>query len=112
MVRVLLDRGATANSEDNLGRTPLHMVSRGTYIFQEDGVRIAQLLLEHGADIAAQDHNHATPLDLASHHGKLEIASLLRRYDDKGNAKIGQGPTPNQFELKGPDHHDKPTSST
>jgi ankyrin repeat protein len=112
MVQVLLDRGATVDSEDNLGQTPLHMVSRGAYISQEDGVRITQLLLAYGADVNAQDNDHATPLDLASHHGKLEIASLLRRYGDQGNAKIDQGLTPNMLELKGADHGDEPAPST
>jgi ankyrin repeat protein len=108
MVRVLLDRGALANSEDNLGQTPLHMVSQGAYISQDDGVHIAQLLLKHGADVNAQDNNHATPSDLASHHGKLDIESLLLRYGEKANAKVDQGPTPNLLELKVVELHGKP----
>ncbi|KAN0130306.1 Ankyrin repeat-containing domain protein [Lactarius tabidus] len=112
MVRVLLDRGATVDSENDLGQTPLHMVSQGAYMSQDDGVRIAQLLLEHGADVNAQDNNHATPLDLASHHGMFEIESLLLRYGEKANTKVDEGPTPNQLELKGTDLHDKPTPST
>jgi ankyrin repeat protein len=111
MARVLLDRGATVNSEDNLGQTPLHMVSLGA-ISQEDGIRIAQLLLEHGADLHAQDHNYATPLDFALHHGKLEIESLLLRYGDKANAKIDQGTTPSQLELECTDIHERPAPST
>lgn len=112
MVRVLLSHGATANAEDDLGRTPLHTVSlaRGVYISGENGVRIAQLLLKYGADVNAQDNNHATPLDFASHHEKPEIASLLSRCGGKANAKIDQGSTSNQ--LEGTDLHDKPARST
>jgi ankyrin repeat protein len=112
MVRVLLDRGATANSEDNLGQTPLHMVSLGTYISLEDGARIAQLLLENGADVNAQDNNHATPLDLAKRYGRTEVESLLLRYGDKANANVDQVQTSYQLELKGVDLHNKPEPST
>ena len=108
MVRVLLDRGATVNLEDNLGRTPLHMAS----LARDAPVCMAQLLLEHGADVNAQDNNYATPLDFASHHGTPEIASLLSRYGGKFNAKINQGPTTNQLELKGANLRDKPAPST
>jgi ankyrin repeat protein len=80
MVRVLLDRGATVNSENNLGQTPLHIVSEGAYTSQEDAVRIAQLLLKHGADITAQDNNHETPEDFARQHGKHELISLFHHY--------------------------------
>ena len=119
MVQVLLNRSTTVNSEDNLGRTPLHMVSlaRDSFISRENdarenGVCIARLLLEHGADVNAQDNNHATPLDFASHHGKPEIASLLSQYGGKFNAKIEQNPTPNQLEIKGADLRDHPAPST
>ena len=113
IAEVLLDRGANISAKDDLGQTPLHMVSRGAYISQEDGVRIAKLLLEHGADVNARDNNHETSLDLASHHGKLEIAALLLHYnDDKCDAKVDQGPTPNQLQLEVANCHDKPAPST
>ena len=113
MARTLLGRrGANASAKDALGQTPLHMVSRGAYISQEDDVCIAKLLLEHGADVNAQDNNHETPLDLASHHGKLEIAALLLHYNDKDGAKVDQGPSPNQPQLEVANRHEKPALGT
>ena len=113
IAEALLDRGGNVSATDALGQTPLHMVSRGTYIFQEDSVRIANLLLEHGAEVNAQDNNHETSLDLASHHGKLEIAAFLLQYnDDKGDAMVDQGPTPNQPHLEVANLHEKPALST
>ncbi|KAI9455272.1 ankyrin repeat-containing domain protein [Lactarius psammicola] len=50
MVQVLLDHGATANSEGSLGRTPLHLVAGSRFYPVENGLRMANLLLDHGAD--------------------------------------------------------------
>ena len=41
IARVLLDHGATANSEDHLGRSPLHLLANGTYDFERDLIRVA-----------------------------------------------------------------------
>jgi ankyrin repeat protein len=49
IVRLLLDHGAEANAETEGGMKLLHQVSFGQYESQEDGVRVAELLLEHGA---------------------------------------------------------------
>jgi ankyrin repeat protein len=40
-------------------------------------VETVQLLIEHGADVTAQDENHLTPLHLASSSGIPEIVRLL-----------------------------------
>ncbi|KAH8995437.1 ankyrin repeat-containing domain protein [Lactarius akahatsu] len=79
IVRLLVDHGATVNlnANESLLRTPLHDVSRGEYKFQDDGARVAQILLERGADVNAQDINRETPLHFASVSGRLEIARVL-----------------------------------
>ena len=76
IVRVLLDRGATLVTKKNF-RTALHAVSGGEYESQEDGARIAQLLLDRGADVNAQNIYHETPLLLAAISGKPELARVL-----------------------------------
>ncbi|KAH9066250.1 ankyrin repeat-containing domain protein [Lactarius vividus] len=79
IVRLLVDHGATVNlnAEKSLLRTPLHDVSRGEYKSQDDGARVAQILLERGADVNAQDINRETPLHFASVSGRLEVARVL-----------------------------------
>jgi ankyrin repeat protein len=80
LVRMLLNRGETANREDNLGRTPLHMVAKGSRDLGHDAsVRVAKLLLEHGADIDAQSKDSATPLHVASYYGRVEMVRVLPR---------------------------------
>ena len=51
--------------------TPLHVALR------QGHVDVAQLLLEHGADIEAQDDDKCTPLLLASQCGDVEVARIL-----------------------------------
>jgi ankyrin repeat protein len=87
IVRVLLDHGATAGSENDEAQTPLHIVSQGGYWFQDNGLGVARLLLERGADMHAQDKDYATPLHLACHRGRLDIARILLEYDAQAQAE-------------------------
>ncbi|KAI9449849.1 ankyrin repeat-containing domain protein [Lactarius psammicola] len=93
MVWVLLDRGATANSKDNLGRTPLHLVAESKYCPWLDGVRIAQLLVEHGADVNAQDKDNTTPLQAASYLGRVNMVRLLLDHGATANSEVNLGRT-------------------
>jgi ankyrin repeat protein len=54
-------------AQDQDGWTPLYVVSRGDY------VELARLLVEHGADVAAQDSCGLTPLHLAKDVGFVQF---------------------------------------
>jgi cyclin-dependent kinase inhibitor 2D len=59
---------------NKFGRTPLHEAIPGGFL---DTI---WLLLEHGADVEAQDGDHATPLHLAARSGKhWTVVVLLSR---------------------------------
>ena len=94
LARVLVDRGAAVNKKNNFLRTPLHDVSRGEYESQEDGARVARILLEGGADIEVVDKDRDTPLHFASTLGRIEVARVLFEYGATVNAENYDGETP------------------
>ena len=97
IVRLLLDHGADSNAETRLGLKLLHQVSFGMYECQEDGVRIAELLLTHGAEVDARNKDHWTPLHIACQNGKLEIVHLLLDNGAEVNAETVDGLKPLHF---------------
>jgi ankyrin repeat protein len=50
-------------------------------------LELAQFLVEHGADAAAQDNDGQTPIDRASEMGHLKLAqSLVEQHADNSTA--------------------------
>ena len=67
------------NARDAEGNTPLHCVSEGDDLGGDNIARsdIARLLLEHGANVNAQENTHSTPLHLAAQYGRVEVLHVL-----------------------------------
>jgi ankyrin repeat protein len=92
--QLLLDHGANADTVNNMGENALHVVSRGVFDSQEQGVGIARLLLQRGLDVHAKDNDNDTPLHSAALNGTLEIARVLLDHGANANVKNKQGRTP------------------
>jgi uncharacterized protein len=79
-VRLLLERGAEANSasRNDMQVMPLHSAAAT----DDPGARyeIAKLLLEHGADPNARQQDDFTPLMAADQHGDERLRELLIEY--------------------------------
>lgn len=76
VARLLLEYGAEANAHSLRGlmRTPLHFAAKW------NNIQVAQLLLDHKADVNAKDNAGRTPLDIAVREGHTTIVELLRRH--------------------------------
>jgi ankyrin repeat protein len=94
IAQLLLDHGANAKAENEGRETALHMLSRGEYDTQEQGVGIAQILLKCGVDIHAQDKDKDTALHWAAFSGRPEITRLLLDHGANPNVENDQGVTP------------------
>jgi ankyrin repeat protein len=101
VAQFLLDHGANATLETKEGKTALHIVSRGEYDSEEHGIGIAQLLLERGVDVHAQDNYFATALHYAAFDGRFSIVQLLLDRGANPNAESDLGRTPLHFVSRG-----------
>jgi ankyrin repeat protein len=70
-VRSLLDRKADVNAPQVDGTTALH------WAVEADDLEMADLLIKHGANVSAANHDGATPLLLASVNGKAAMIEKL-----------------------------------
>jgi len=80
-VQLLLRYKADVKCEDFFGWTALHYLGMGRiWDHREDPQkfeRVAQLLLEHGADVNARNPIGSTPLHTAAFHGNVTVACVL-----------------------------------
>ena len=70
VVAILLAHDAHPDIQDVLGDTPLHDVMHTNH---ESRLAIADLLLQHGANIAAKNKHGETPMDLATRSRSSQI---------------------------------------
>jgi len=121
MLKFLLEAGADANVQDQLGNTALHIAAHQGYLrtaelllnngadpntadrkgrrplheaVKEDHVRIVELLLDRGADPNASDAVGCTALHVAALYAKERIARLLLDRGAKATARTHDGHTP------------------
>jgi hypothetical protein len=96
VIRILIEYNpANINArETENGSTPLLWALEGGCF---EDVSVVRLLLEHGADINAQNHSGWTPLHWASFNGVLEVVRLLLKHGAEVGAKDNDGKTALQF---------------
>ena len=105
ITRVLLTRGAKPNVKNVDGKAPLHLLLEGDFSDEDDIPGLVCLLLERGADVNAQDQNHASPLLLAVERHLVDITRILLQRGAEPNMKNIKGKTPLHVLLE-QDFHD------
>jgi len=89
VVEVLVIGSHDVNSRNcDYELTPLHLASR------EGRLDVARFLVEHGANVAAQDQCGSTPLHEASERGHLDVARFLVEHGANAAARDEGGLTP------------------
>lgn len=90
-----LGAGISAQSKDNIGRTPLYDT---TYPLPrakaENLVQIAEMLFAQGANANERDNYGITPLHEAAHWQRTELIPLLLAQNAEVDAEDNQGITP------------------
>ena len=118
IVRQLIEHGAEVNSLGEKHRTPLHLASslvsteivtldparadvygRGkrpssNSLFFGECVDLVQVLIEHGADLIAQDDTGSTPLHLVSSKGSARTVRVLIKHGAGVSARNGNHEIP------------------
>jgi ankyrin repeat protein len=87
-VTFLLERGASPNSRDWLGLTPLFKAVASESP-SEDRLQCIKGLLAGGADVNCKERNGLTPMDIATAIGRPDIAEFLAR--SGGMARLTNG---------------------
>ena len=78
IVRALLDHGANTDAEKDRGETPLQLaLTRSGYHDAQDGIGVARLLLEHGAEAYGRDKYDISMSDLTRCFGNEKIGHVL-----------------------------------
>jgi len=77
-VRIELARDAAVDERNDLGWTPLHLVSAQGPDTEPEHATIAALLLAHGADVNARDIAGQCPLHLIAVSGSREAVPVCR----------------------------------
>ena len=88
VAKLLLEKGANVNCQDDCKWTPLHYASESGHL------EVAKLLLEKGANVICQDIRKLTPLHYASMKGHLEVVKLLLEKGANINSQNSHNDTP------------------
>jgi ankyrin repeat protein len=86
MTKRLLDE--QPENTGDLYTTLLHAAS------EQGHVKVARLLLAHGADVTSRDSQHRTPLFLASQKGRLKVVQVLLEHGADAACRDSVGWTP------------------
>jgi ankyrin repeat protein len=93
LARILLERGADVNAENN-GKILFDILSTRWIYDYDDVLNRARLLFEHGAEVNRRDKDNQTPLLLAVGRDWFTFARILLEYGADANVENNNGKSP------------------
>ncbi|KAG6336252.1 hypothetical protein ID866_2829 [Astraeus odoratus] len=93
VVQFLLQSGAPPDVPDIVGHTALHYACTPPH----GNVRLAKLLLEHGANVNAQNRYGEVPLFFPCQGGDAKLVELLMEHDADLDLRDGNGDSPGKM---------------
>lgn len=104
VARLLLEHCADVNARTSRGvdpgQTPLHILPCNDSIMPRYNMtEVVHVLLKHGANVAAEDDQGRTPLNVVAESGDVDIARVLLEHGANVSAEDNQGRTPFQIAL-------------
>ena len=98
VVKVLVEKGANINAQDEDGQTALHLANGREPIEEYFYLKVITCLIENGANVNVQDKNGNTPLhnslNNANIAGDLKIPKLLIKKGANIEATNNKGEAP------------------
>ncbi|KAI1502461.1 ankyrin repeat-containing domain protein [Biscogniauxia marginata] len=92
----LIKKGASPKDQDSNGRAPLHELCSEQYIMWDHRKKIIDVLLRHGADVYAKDHQGLTAIDCALLRKDEQLAGFLEETAERKPKWKGQRRTNDQ----------------
>ena len=92
--QVFLEHGANATTENNKGRTLLHILSESRTNDEGSVLNHALLLLKLGVEVNKPDEDNETPLHLATRWNQSKLAELLLEHGADASVENNRGETP------------------
>ena len=90
-MKLLIERGANINLQDDFGRTPLHLVCENAANSANDHHDLLDYLLQNGANPCIQDLNGSTPLHIAASKGCVVCINKLMQHKAEPNSRDARG---------------------
>ena len=97
-LEILLQNGANIETQNNLGRTPLHTAVHN-WSYNGSLKKTVEILIQNGAKIDAKDIHGQTPIQLAVSCKQSSMVQILLRYGASLKIRNQDGSTPLEVAL-------------
>lgn len=92
VLKKLLQMGANPNAKNEWGETPLYVCANQYHCTEEIYAKMAELLLEYGADYSLTNRWHTSPYEQAKSSNNAYVKEVIERFVLAGKSKVAGKP--------------------